>query len=269
MLDGQIDRYDSCERNLARKHFAEVKPATDLLLFDRGYPSLSLMFEMQAQGIHYLIRMREDWWLDVRKMLANGETDKEVTFRLPATEMDLLNKYGAKNDKIKCRLVAVQLPEGGTEVLCTSIINEEILPYECFADLYHCRWNIEEAYKLFKCRVQLEAFSGKTAIAVKQDFFAKIFMMTTTAVLAFPVEEQIKQECRNSTRKHNFKINRTNALALVKEISVKIFLHKIIQPAIEAFDKILKATIEIIRPNRNFPRKKLKKKPPAMNYKQL
>ena len=269
VLDGQIDRYDSCERNLARKHFAQVKPATDLLLFDRGYPSLGLMFEMQAQGIHYLIRMREDWWLDVRKMLANGETDKEVTFKLPATERDLLNKYGTKNDKFKCRLVAVQLPEGGREVLCTSVTSQEILPYEYFADLYHCRWNIEEAYKLFKCRVQLEAFSGKTAIAVKQDFFAKIFMMTTTAVLAFPVEEQIKQECQKSTRKHKFKINRTNALALVKEISVKIFLHKIIQPAMQAFDKILKATIDIVRPNRKFPRKKLKKKPPSMNYKQL
>lgn len=269
VLDGQIDRYDSCERDLARKHFSEVKPATDLLLFDRGYPSLGLMFEMQAQGIHYLIRMRENWWLDVRKMLANGETDKEVTFTLPSTEIDLLKQYATNNDKIKCRLVAVQLPEGGTEVLCTSITNKEILPYECFADLYHCRWNIEEGYKLFKCRVQLEAFSGKTAIAIKQDFFAKLFMMTTTAVLAFPVEEKIKQECQNSSRKHNFKINRTNALAMVREISIKIFLNKRIRPALEAFDKILKATTEIIRPNRRFPRKKLKKKPPSMNYKQL
>ena len=94
-------------------------------------------------------------------------------------------------------------------------------------------------------------------------------MMTTTAVLAFPVEQRIKQECQNSSRKHPFKINRTNALSMVKEIVAKLFLHKIIQPALIALDKILKATIEIIRPNRKFPRKKLKKKPPSMNYKQL
>jgi hypothetical protein len=56
---------------------------------------------------------------------------------------------------------------------------------------------------------------------------------------------------------------------MVKEIISKVYIQRIIQPAIEAFDKILKATPEIVRPNRKFPRKKIKKKPPSMNYKQL
>ena len=269
VLDAQIDKYDQCERELARKHFGLVEPGKDLLLFDRGYPSLALMFEMQAKGIDYLIRMREDWWLEVRKMVADGVKDKEVTFTLPANEKDLLKKLNTTDNKIKCRLVCVQLPEGSTEVLCTSITNKEILPYECFAQLYHYRWNIEEGYKLFKCRLQLEAFSGKTAIAVKQDFFAKIFTMTTTAVLAFPVDEKIKKEFETNTRKHPNKVNRTNALSMVREIAAKVFIDKMISPAIKAFDNILKATTEIIRPNRKFERKKLKKKPPSMNYKQL
>ena len=269
VLDAQIDKYDQSERQMARKHFDVVEPGKDLLLFDRGYPSLGLMFEMQAKGIDYLIRMREDWWLEVRKMIAEGVKDKEVTFTLPVNEKELLEKYNTTDTKIKCRLVCVHLPEGGTEVLCTSIRSKEILPYECFAELYHYRWNIEEGYKLFKCRLQLEAFSGKTAIAVKQDFFAKIFTMTTTAVLAFPVDEKIKKEYETNTRKHPNKVNRTNALSMVKEITWKVFLEKMITPAIEAFDKILKATTEIVRPNRKFERKKIKKKPPSMNYKQL
>ena len=154
-------------------------------------------------------------------------------------------------------------------LLCTSIVNKEILPYECFKELYHLRWNIEEGYKLFKSRFQLEAFSGKTAVAVKQDFFAKIFTMTTTAVLAFPVDEKLKLEADNNNRKHPNKVNRTNALSMVKEIAVRVFIDKMIQPAIEAFDKIVKATTEIIRSNRTFKRKKIQKKPPSMNYKQL
>jgi hypothetical protein len=269
VLDGQIDKYDQSEREMSRKHFEVVEPGKDLLLFDRGYPSLGLMFEMQAKGIDYLIRMRDDWWLEVRKMIAEGVKDKEVTFILPANEEDLLKKYNTTDNKIKCRLVCVSLPEGSTEVLCTSITSKEILPYECFGELYHYRWNIEEGYKLFKCRLQLEAFSGKTATAVKQDFFAKIFTMTTTAVLAFPVDEKIKKEYETNTRKHPNKVNRTNALSMVKEIAAKVFIDKMISPAIEAFDKILKATTEIVRPNRKFQRKKIKKKPPSMNYKQL
>jgi len=269
VLDAQIGSYKTSERELAVKHFPAVDGPKDLVLFDRGYPSLAQMFEMQALGIDYLVRMRDNWWLDVRAMLENGETDKEVTFTLPANQKKLLKKYNTKDNKIRCRLAVVELPGGGKEVLCTSVLDKEILPYESFAGLYHFRWNIEEGYKLFKCRIQLEAFSGNTALAVKQDFFAKIFMMTTTAVLAFPVEEKIKQECKESSRKHPRKVNRTNALSMVKEIAYSIFIRKIILPALDAFDKILRATTEIVRPNRKFPRKKIKKKPPSMNYKHL
>ena len=269
VLNGQIDRYDKSEREMARKHFDGVAPGKDLLMFDKGYPSLGLMFEMQARGIDYLIRMREDWWLEVRKMVSDGVTDKEVTFTLPSNEKSLLDKYNTTDKRIRCRIVRIELPEGGTEVLCTSIRSKEILPLECFQELYHYRWNIEEGYKLFKCRLQLEEFSGKTALAVKQDFFAKIFAMTTTAVLAFPVDEKLKKEAENSRRKHPNKVNRTNALSMFKEITVKVFIEKIINPAIKAFDRILKATTEIIRPGRKFERKKLKKQPPSMNYKQL
>ena len=53
VLDAQIDRYDTSERDLARKHLPEAKLGKDLLLFDRGYPSLPFMYEMQQQGINY------------------------------------------------------------------------------------------------------------------------------------------------------------------------------------------------------------------------
>ena len=68
-----------------------------------------------------------------------------------------------------------------------------------FVNLYECRWKIEEGYKLLKARVELENFSGKTALAVKQDFFAKIFMMSLSAILAFPIEERIKKEIKKET----------------------------------------------------------------------
>ena len=44
---------------------------------------------------------------------------------------------------------------------------------------------------MFKARVQEEAFSGKTATAVRQDIYAKAMMMTMCAALAFPIEERV------------------------------------------------------------------------------
>lgn len=270
-LDGQIDSYDTSERALAQRHLRCVNPGEDLLILDRGYPSLPLMFELHQRGIDYCMRMKDGWWLEVRNMLKKGQRDKIVTFKLPANDKEMLINYGAGSDEFKCRLVIIDLPGGGTEVLCTSVLKTQRLPYNSFASLYRYRWNIEEGYKLYKCRIQMEAFSGKTALAVKQDFFARIFMMTTMAVLAFPIEEVIRaeQDKQKSDRKHKHKINRTNALSMIKEMMAKVFINKMIQPALEALDKILKATTEIVRPGRRFERKKIKKKPPTMNYKQL
>jgi hypothetical protein len=268
-LDGQIDRYDVDERQLARKHLDRIESGKDLLILDRGYPSLPLMFELQMRGIDYCIRMRDDWWLEVKKMLKESETDKIVTFQLPSKDNELLARYNTSNREIKCRLLAVSLPNGSIEVLCTSVIDKHKLPYEDGASLYQFRWNIEEGYKLYKSRIQLEAFSGKTSTAVKQDFFAKIFMMTTMAVMAFPIEEKLKQEQHTSSRKHRHKINRTNALAMTREILVNLYLFKKVRTALKALDNVLKATTDIVRPKRKFPRNKIKKKPPSMNYKQL
>jgi DNA-binding XRE family transcriptional regulator len=121
----------------------------------------------------------------------DGVKDKVITFKLNKSDWDLIEKYDAETDEVTCRVVVVPLPDGGNEMLCTSLMDA---PYEVFSTPYHYRWNIEEGYKLYKCRLELEEFSGKTTQAVYQDFFAKVFMMTTTAVMPFPIEEKLKAE---------------------------------------------------------------------------
>jgi hypothetical protein len=267
-LDGQIGGYTTSERTLLKQHLDKIKPGTDLLLLDRGYPSYGLLFELQARGIHYCIRLTDDWWLEARK-LSGEDKDREVVFQLPKDKKGLRKQYPDASIDIRCRLVFVALPDGSKEVLCTSLLDKEAFPVDCFAELYHFRWNIEEGYKLYKCRMELEAFSGKTALAVKQDFFAGVFMMTTAAVMAFPVVEELKKTKDISSREHPHQINRTNALAMIREMAINLLMRRMVTGALNAFDNILRKTTEIIRPNRKVTRKKLKKKAPAMNYKRL
>lgn len=255
VLDGQIDKYNISEKQLACRHFCCVNAQTDLILFDRGYPGLDFMWQMEEQKILYLIRMRDDWWLEVRKMLDEGRKDKVVCFTTQSGK------------SFQCRLIAATLPDGSQSVYITNLMDEQQFPASAFADLYHQRWNIEEGYKLFKTRAELERFSGKTALSVRQDFYAKIFMMTAAAVLAFPIEERIKREKR--TRKHSHKVNRTNALAAVKECFWRLILEKKIRHGLAAIDTVLARTTELVRPGRTNPRKKIKKKPPSSTYKHL
>jgi len=39
-------------------------------------------------------------------------------------------------------------------------------PWAVFFDLYHSRWPVEEDYKTVKSRIELENFSGKSALSV-------------------------------------------------------------------------------------------------------
>jgi hypothetical protein len=268
-LDAQIAPYAASERDLLYQHLAKVKPG-DLLLTDRGYPSIALLFLLMAKGIEFCIRMKEDWWLSVKEFMESGEKERIVSYKLPQKDKKLLKDYPEMvNKEIKCRLVYIELENGEKEVLCTSLTDMEKYPHEDFCELYHHRWGIEENYKLFKARAEIERFSGKTALSVKQDFFAKVFMMSLSAVLAFPIEEKVKKEYQQSGTKHPQKINRTSALSMLMSISVGLFLKKLIKKAIAAFDSIVSQTREIVRPGRKNVRKKRPKKLYYMNYKPL
>ena len=70
-LDAQIAPYASSERELLYKHLEKVQKG-DLLLLDRGYPSIALIFLLKAKGIRFCMRMKENWWLNVKEFLESG-----------------------------------------------------------------------------------------------------------------------------------------------------------------------------------------------------
>ena len=186
-IDSQIAFYASSERDLLYKHLEYAKE-DDLILLDRGYPSMALFFLLLAKKIHFCVRMKDNWWLAVDKFDKSGLNEQIATFKLPKKDRKLLKDFPAWYDKeIKCRLIKVELPNGESEMLCTSLTDMEKYVYDDFVELYHYRWNEEEAFKLLKCRIEVENFSGKTATAVKQDFYAKMFLLTLCAAYAHPI----------------------------------------------------------------------------------
>jgi hypothetical protein len=270
VLDAQIDRYDASERDLMRAHLDFVDKG-DLLLLDRGYGCFWLLFLLKAKGIEFCIRMKDDWWKEVHTFSESNQTDKIVYFELPKKDQDKLSEYPEIiNQKIACRLVKVILDNGEIEILCTSLMDTKKVETEDFKELYHYRWNEEEAFKLLKSRIELEDFSGKTARAVQQDFYAKIFLMTLCSAYAHPIEEKVRQEfIVDDDHKHPQKINRTNALANLMDLLVPIYIKKKIRKALKVFDDIVFRTREMVRKGRSFERKKRPRKNYSMNYKKL
>ena len=73
------------------------------------------------------------------------------------------------------------------------------------------------------------------------------------STLTFRVDEQLKQEQEKTIGKPAHQVNRTNAIAMLKEAATMIFIHKLI------INSIIKATKELVRRKRKFERKRLKK----------
>lgn len=271
-LDASIAPYKkkSGEKALLEGHMDKLK-AKDLLLLDRGYPSIALFFQLQAREVDFCVRMKGSWWNAVREFRNSEAKETIVSFALPEKDKSKLKDSPEWLEKeIKCRLLKIELDSGEIEILCTSLVDFEKYPHEQFKELYHYRWNEEEAYKLLKSRVELEDFSGKTATAVKQDFHAKIFLLTLSAAYAHPIEERVRKEFKaDKQRKYDQKINRTNSIAATKDVLISIFIKKQFSIAIAALDNIVYKTREVIRPDRKNERKHHLKKPYRMNYKRL
>jgi hypothetical protein len=214
-------------------------------------------YSVERKEIEFCDRLIDNWWLKVKEFAESSDKERFATFKLPPKNRKKLAAYPHLiNQETTCRLIKVTLITGETVVLYTFLTDAEEYPNEEFEELYHLRWNEEEAYKLLKCRDELENFSEKTTKAIKQDLFAKVFLSKLCAAYAHPIEEKVKQEYNaDQNRKHNKKINRTIAISMAQDIMIAVMLRKHFFKAITAFDKVLAAMREIIRPGRNIPRK--------------
>lgn len=270
-LDAQLSAFTTSERKMLRDQMPLLSQG-DLLLLDRGYPAYWLFALLKAKKVEFCMRLNENWWVSVKEFLASGKSEQLLEYAIPKKDHDKLAEYPEwveKGKTVSVRLLRIDLGEGRTEVLATSLTNPAYQP-EHFKELYHLRWAEEEAFKLLKARVNLEAFSGKTAKAVKQDFYAKVFMLTMVAIYAYPIEEKVRAEYKaDQDRKYDQKINRTYALATFRDLIIPLFLRRKHQKSIDAFDEIVSRTREVVRPGRSNPRDKRTRRVFHQNYKPL
>ena len=117
---------------------------------------------------------------------------------------------------------------------------------------------IEEYYKRLKSRIEIAKFSGKSVEVVKQDFYAKVFMSSLTAVLAFPVHEKI--ENIQKKRKLDYKINWTQALGKIRDCGVILFFRENITELLNQLHLLFCKGLTAVRKGRSFERKRKNRK---------
>lgn len=253
IIDAIISPIKQGERALAAKHIQNIGPK-DLLLLDRGYPAYWLFALILSKGADFCARINIGHWKVIRKFYNSGRKEKIISLSPSSVSIKLCQAMGLPIRPLKLRLVRVELETGETEILITSLLDKNTYPHEIFKELYQERWPIEEDYKAMKCRVEVENFSGKSVESVYQDFHAKIFTMNLTAAIAHPCREIVEQQSQQ--KKYQYQINLTQAFSKMKDTVVLLFHRCNILELISKLHELFIKTVEPIRPNRKYPRRK-------------
>lgn len=251
VLDSVIAPRRSCEKDLAVGHLTALTPSTDLLVFDRGYPSQWFMGLLQKKGFSFCFRLSTAWKDAYQKLEQKDDVDWSMK-RRSKKDLGKLRTYNLPTQLDGLRLVSIQLSSGEKEVLVTNLKREDY-NIQDLKKLYHQRWGVEESYKTFKKTLHIEHFSGKSAQSVKQDFYARVFMLNMASMIR---SQGIDNDQRASGNRYQQQSNKTQVLAKTKDFLTDIFYSNQIRKVIRQMLKILEKRLEIIRPNRSFPRSK-------------
>ena len=163
------------------------------------------------------------------------------------------------------RLIRVILPDGETELLATSLLDEEVYPTEDFAHLYALRWQEEVRFDVLKSNLGLENFSGYSVLSVEQDLYAALFLLNLQALISKEVKAQVEESMQH--RQHDYQVNQALSLGFLKERVIDLFYSQQPEELIESLKTLFIRHVEPVRADRNpsrNPKKYKKKKKPKI-----
>ncbi len=253
-LDSVLADTRAYEVDLAESHLAHTQ-TNDLLLCDRNYPSYRWLATLIKHNRRFVIRCSRSSFAAVRAMFEGQGPDSQVVTLKPhsSKQADIRRRGLAK--QITVRLVRLTLDNGDIEILVTDLLDEVKYPTAEFGLLYHLRWGVETFYGRLKTRLLLENFSGYSPEAVRQDFFATIFITGLESLLTDTAETRL--QTRSTKTQHLYQVNRAVSFNAVKNHVLDLLET---EPDLDTlFDKLTSLFLtdpSCTRPDRPVPRRK-------------
>jgi hypothetical protein len=202
------------ERHLAARHIQRLQP-WDLSLLDRGYADYMLWARFTHSDRRFVCRCQANTFAIVNRLFKEDQAGRSVVVELVPHRGQLKEVQAAGlPERIRLRFVTVRLDTGELEVLATNLLDEQLYPTECFAELYHRRWGIETFYHVLKSRLDLGNFTGLTPEAIRQDVYATVFVSNLESVLIVPANQQLQEH--SATLKNLQQVNHAVSFHAIK-----------------------------------------------------
>ncbi len=197
MIDAIISDCEQGEKKLAKINIEEAGKIIDLkrciIIFDRGYPVLDLIWFLEKLGIKYIFRLQSTNMYEKEKknMTSNDEwVNLSCVDRLRKIGDDAIKKELKEKKNIPVRFTKVVLDTGEIEYLLSNI-SETIISEEEMKNVYFKRWQIEIGYDILKNKLHIENFTGKTKVTIEQDFYAQIYVFNLLQDIKHEANEKI------------------------------------------------------------------------------
>jgi hypothetical protein len=282
-LEAILAPYRSDERSLAWQHLeflAKHPPGNGrplLLLFDRGYPSIALIARLQAQGIYFVMRVKEKTFMqEVADFAASGKQqqvlDLDVSTSKRKNNKQLQEALKQLDEAaLKVRVLAIELPTKEKEYLLSNLLDEQSYDRDFFSLVYQMRWGIETQYGFEKTLLEIENFSSKNVTGIQQDFHASILCSNILALLNADAGQQMEKQAeqraqQGKVNKQVYGVNRAVSLGLMKdEIAAMLFGS---QPLEQTYELLLAKIIRnksCSKPGRHYSRIRKRPRKPKIN----
>jgi hypothetical protein len=233
----------------------ELLQAEDLVVFDRNYPDYVLLAHLIQRQRHFVGRCQRSSFTAVRRMFDGlGPDSQIVTIRAPKRRRRRVRELGSP-EWITVRLVRLILPTGDVEVLITSLLDEAQFSIAELGQVYAWRWGEETFYGTLKTRLVLENFTGQSVEAVKQDFYATVFI--TGLETFFTQDAQTRLEQRSSQNRYPQQVNQNVSFNPIKNQVLDLFYRETDENVIlQQLTRLFLTKPTCVRSDRSVPRRK-------------
>ena len=224
IVDGEIAPYNVGERELAMQALGRIgNIANSIYMFDRGYWSPELIDKMIGAKCKFLMRIPVN--------------AKKCVTKSPENSGFFDIEYEGRTHTL--RYYKFTLSSGELEILVTNLTHEE-MPDELLPELYTKRWGIETKYLELKIRLEIDRFSGKSVLFVKQDFFATLAISNIVAMFAHEHNLKLEKKNKHKSLKNPQKTNVALGIGVFREYFIEIMLCSSTKHRNKLFDKLFK-----------------------------